>query len=142
MGPRPSPTGTPAESSGGWEDVSFDKSDGLSVAATSPVRTPTPLHFGGWFDPAEWRTAAAVRSLKTNAGLPARRKRPRHCRAAEKRDELAPFHSITSSARTRIDVGIVMPSAFAVLRLTISSTLVACWTGKSAGFSPLRIRPV
>jgi hypothetical protein len=38
---RPSPTGTPVESSGGWEDASFDKSDGLSVAATKPVRTPT-----------------------------------------------------------------------------------------------------
>src|SRR6266516_4695576 len=43
MGRRPSPTGTPAESSGGWQDVSFDKSDVLTVAATNPVRTPTPL---------------------------------------------------------------------------------------------------
>ena len=33
------------------------------------------------------------------------------------------------------------PSALAVLRLTISSTLVVCWTGRSAGFSPLRTRP-
>ena len=38
--------------------------------------------------------------------------------------------------------GNVMPSALAVLRLMYSSTLVACWTGRSAGFSPLRIRPV
>jgi hypothetical protein len=28
------------------------------------------------------------------------------------------------------------------LRLMISSTFVVCWTGRSAGFSPLRIRPV
>ena len=28
------------------------------------------------------------------------------------------------------------------LRLIYSSTLVACWTGKSAGLSPLRTRPV
>src|SRR5262245_25674595 len=68
--------------------------------------------------------------------------RPRSRRAAEQRDELAALHSITSSARTRIDVGTSRPSALAVLRLMISSTLVACWTGKSAGFSPLRIRPV
>jgi len=34
------------------------------------------------------------------------------------------------------------PSAVAVLRLIISSTFVACCTGRSAGFSPLRIRPV
>ncbi len=38
--------------------------------------------------------------------------------------------------------GTVRPKALAVLRLMISSTLVACWTGKSAGFSPLRMRPV
>ena len=34
-----------------------------------------------------------------------RRKRPRCSRTAEKRDELAPPHSITSSARGRSDVG-------------------------------------
>ena len=32
----------------------------------------------------------------------------------------------------------MIPSAFAVLRLMISSTLVSCRTGRSAGFSPLR----
>jgi len=31
--------------------------------------------------------------------LPTRRERPGRRRAAEKRDELTPFHSITSSAR-------------------------------------------
>ena len=36
----------------------------------------------------------------------------------------------------------VMPSALAVLRLMTSSTFVDCWTGRSAGFSPLRIRQV
>ena len=30
-----------------------------------------------------------------------------------------------------------MPSAFAVLRLMISSNLVTCWVGRSAGFAPL-----
>src|SRR5262245_34113163 len=73
--------------------------------------------------------------------LRACRERPSR-RAAEQRDEFAAFHSITSSARTRIDVGTSRPSALAVLRLMISSTLMACWIGKSAGFSPLRIRPV
>jgi putative effector of murein hydrolase LrgA (UPF0299 family) len=29
----------------------------------------------------------------------------------------------------------------AVLRLMYSSTLVTCWTGRTAGFSPLRTRP-
>ena len=38
--------------------------------------------------------------------------------------------------------GTLTPSALAVFRLMYSSTLVASWTGKSAGLSPLRIRPV
>jgi hypothetical protein len=71
----------------------------------------------------------------------ARRERPRDRRAAEQRDELAPFHSITSSARPTSGNGIVRPSVLAVLRLMISSTLEDRWTGKSAGFSPLRILP-
>src|SRR5207249_4403413 len=72
--------------------------------------------------------------------LRARRERPRH-RAAKQCDELAAFHSMTSSARPSSARGKVMPSVFAVLRLITSSTFVACWTGKSAGFSPLRMRP-
>jgi hypothetical protein len=51
----------------------------------------------------------------------------------------AVIYSITSSARARIEGGIVSPSAFAVLRLTTSSNLVGCWTGRSAGFAPFRI---
>jgi hypothetical protein len=41
-------------------------------------------------------------------------------------------YSITSSARSRNDSGIVRPSAFAVLRLIASSNLVGCSTGTSA----------
>jgi hypothetical protein len=51
-------------------------------------------------------------------------------------------YSMTSSARTSRAVGTERPSARAVFRLMISSTLVVCWTGRSAGFSPLRMRPV
>jgi hypothetical protein len=51
-------------------------------------------------------------------------------------------YSMTSSARARIDGGTVRPSALAVLRLMISSTFVDWTTGSSAGFSPLRTRPV
>jgi len=57
--------------------------------------------------------------------LRARRERPPRGRADE-RYELAPFHSITSSARSRIDVGTSKPRNFAVLRLMISSTFVVC----------------
>jgi hypothetical protein len=65
--------------------------------------------------------------------------RPR-CRAAEQRDELAPPHSITSSARASTVGGNSRSSAFAVLRLMTSSYLVGACTGRSAGFSPLRMR--
>src|SRR5262245_7291929 len=71
--------------------------------------------------------------------LRARRDWP-SCRAAEQRDELAPLHSITSSARASRLSGTLRPSAFAVLRLSTSSYLVGACTGRSAGFSPLRMR--
>src|SRR6266446_5429339 len=64
--------------------------------------------------------------------------RPRR-RAAEQGDELAPFHSITSSARSRIDVGSVTPIALAVFRLSANSKFAACSTGRSAGCAPRRI---
>src|SRR5215472_12517293 len=63
------------------------------------------------------------------------------CRAAEQRDERAAFHSITSSASASSLSGILRPSAFAVLRLITNANLMDCITGRSAGFSPLRIRP-
>src|SRR5215468_1534552 len=68
--------------------------------------------------------------------------RPPRRRAAEQRDELAVFHSITSSASAKSLSGIWRLSAFAVLRLMTRSNLIVCMTGRSAGFAPLRIRPV
>src|SRR6266446_4708693 len=62
------------------------------------------------------------------------------CRATDERDELAPVaHSITMSARASTVGGISRPRALAVLRLITSSYLVGSWTGRSAGFAPLRI---
>ena len=58
----------------------------------------------------------------------------------EPHDELAPSHSITSSARASSVGGTSRPSALAVLRLITSSYLVGACTGRSAGFSPLRMR--
>src|SRR5262249_29713672 len=71
--------------------------------------------------------------------LRARRERPRNCCAAEQRDERAPLHSITSSARASSDGGMVRPSTFAVVWWMVSSNLVGCWTGISPGFAPRRI---
>jgi hypothetical protein len=53
--------------------------------------------------------------------------------------EVAAVHSITSSARARRNDGSVNPMSRAALALTISSNLVGCSTGMSAGFAPLRI---
>jgi hypothetical protein len=50
-------------------------------------------------------------------------------------------YSITSSALACNVRGTVMPSVFAALRLITSSNLVARMIGRSAGLSPLRIRP-
>src|SRR5262249_45007367 len=53
-----------------------------------------------------------------------------HCRATEKRNELAPPHSITSSVRSRNDSGMPRPRALAVLRFTTSLNLVGYCTGR------------
>ena len=50
-------------------------------------------------------------------------------------------HSITSSASASSLSGISRPSDLAVLRLITNSNLSDRTTGRSAGFSPLRIRP-
>src|SRR5260370_33322836 len=47
-------------------------------------------------------------------------------------------HWMTSSARSSNDCGMVSPRALAVLRLITSSNLLACSTGRSAGFAPFR----
>ena len=56
---------------------------------------------------------------------------PRHRRSC---------HSITSSARARIEGGMVRPNACAVFMLTTNSSLLACSTGRSAGLVPFRMR--
>jgi ABC transporter substrate binding protein len=49
-----------------------------------------------------WRPTAHESNHRHRRLLRARRERPRRHRAAEQRDEIAPLHSITSSAATRI----------------------------------------
>src|SRR5678810_397509 len=51
-------------------------------------------------------------------------------------------HSITSSALASKVAGTVMLSILAVWWLITSSNLADCTTGKSAGFAPLRMRPL
>src|SRR5262249_15023311 len=87
------------------------------------------------------RTALEETDHRHRRLLRACRERPRDGSAADERDERTPLHSITSSASASSLSGMVRPSAFAVLRLITSSNLVGCMTGRSAGFSPLRILP-
>src|SRR5262249_22264574 len=51
-----------------------------------------------------------------------------------------PHHSMTSSVRASSVGGTSRPSALAVFRLITSSYLVGACTGRSAGFSPRRMR--
>src|SRR5262249_38787433 len=107
-------------------------------AALAPAEHAEPLGKGD--SPlalSRWSRAAQPSDRRPPGLLRARRERPRR-RAAEKRDELAPSHSITSSAMASSLSGIWRPSDFAVFALMISSNLVGCRTGRSAGFSPLR----
>src|SRR5262249_31101996 len=62
-------------------------------------------------------------------------------RAAEQHDELAPLHSITSSAVASSVAGISKPRALAVVRLTQRSNWPGTSTGLSPGFATRRISP-
>ena len=66
--------------------------------------------------------------------------RPGDRAAGEERDEIPPPHSIVSLAVASSQSDTFSPSALAVLRLMTSSKVFGAWTGRSAGFSPLRMR--
>jgi len=61
------------------------------------------------------------------------------CFGAWARSSHCVAYSITCVARTNMEVGISIPSAFAVFKFNPNSNVVGCSTGKSAGFVPLRI---
>jgi hypothetical protein len=88
------------------------------------------------------REARAIAEGQERNPLPQHQQSSTNTRRGERLLASPDFHSITSSARASSVLETSRPSAFAVFRLMYSSTLVTCWTGKSAGFSPLRIRPV
>src|SRR5262249_47045723 len=92
--------------------------------------------------PRSWLAERRWRATRLSASSPpvrARRERPRRRRPADQGDELAPLHSISSSARSRNDSGIVRPSPLAVVRLMTRSNFVGCSTGMSAGLAPCKI---
>ena len=84
---------------------------------------------------------AQLRSAKTPGARPRPRPDARMCGGEVSSTPLhLPPHSITSSARASSVGGTSRPSALAVLRLIDNSYLVGTCTGRSAGFSPLRMR--
>src|SRR5262249_22624866 len=110
-------------------------------ASIDPTEFAQPLHkSGGPFALGCPRARAQISDGRQLARLlRPRRERPRCCRAAEQRDELAPLHSITSSASASSLSGIVRLSALAVVRLKTRSNLAGCSTGMSPGVAPRRI---
>ena len=61
-------------------------------------------------------------------------------RTGDNTNDVAPPHSITSSAWARSVAGTAKSSARAVFKLTTSSSLADCSTGRSPGRSPLMMR--
>src|SRR5262249_8493406 len=88
------------------------------------------------------RRAAAphVRFAPTATELMRRREVSRSVKSGFEQSQHGRPYSITSSARVMSVGGTSRPSAVAVLRLMTSSYLVGACTGRSAGFSPLRMR--
>src|SRR5262249_46434354 len=150
-------------------DINFQPDELGCELGEAFAASPRPAIFdrdGASFDPAEFAQPLhkssgqlALRGRRSRAQesdgrqlprlLRARRARPRDGRAAESQDELAAFHSITSSARRRKDSCIVRPiyiAAFSLVAnpniqayLTGKLNFVGCSTGKSAGFVPCKI---
>src|SRR5262249_928818 len=74
-----------------------------------------------------------VGTVTGSSGRPSQGSRPSIL--TEPHDELASFHSITSSARASNVGGMAIPTALAVLRLMISSNLVGWTIASSPGCS-------
>jgi hypothetical protein len=66
--------------------------------------------------------------------------RPCERHTAETGDDIPPSHSITSSARRRMDGGMVMPRVLAVLRFKVNTNFDGSTTGSSATSPPWRMR--
>src|SRR5947208_13700060 len=93
---------------------------------------------GGRF---RWRTRTQESNYPYCLLLRGYRERPCGSRTANKRDELAPPHSITSSARNKSDVGMDIPRACAVRMLSTVSDFVGRSIGSAAGSAPRATLP-
>jgi hypothetical protein len=105
--------------------------------AEQPLNEPDRPVTPGWLQYAAQRLLGRIAS--TPVVDPQQSKLPLGSRRSSKIRDVGGPHWITSSARSSSDCEIVMPSAFAVLRLMPSSNSLGCSTGRSAGLAPLRI---
>jgi hypothetical protein len=77
-------------------------------------------------------------TFRSASGMPCPARVEPACASSAPRRSVA--HWINSSAVANSVSGMVRPRAFAVLRLMASSIFVSCCTGRTAGFSPFRMR--
>jgi len=83
-------------------------------------------------------TASPLRQLSPVADMRSDEAMSEKCHERTRAGAAKGNYSMTSSARPSSVIGKVRPRALAVLRLMMNSTFTTCWTGKSAGFAPLR----
>src|SRR6516165_6954840 len=136
------------------DEVTHERRQAIVLAAEPMVLNDSVLAFNvaGFTEAFRERCRMAIGAIERSTTdkadhrqllrlLRARRERPSSRCAGEQRYELATgAHSITSSARSKSAVGNVTPIALARAALMISSNLVGCWTGKSPGLVPFKMR--
>src|SRR5262249_30084570 len=105
-----------------WAPADID----AQIASFDPAESSQPLHqcSDPRFSDRIVRVQVPQEANPPRARLLRARREGPHSRAAEQGNELAPSHSITSSARARRDGGTSRPSTFAVMRLMTKSNLV------------------
>jgi hypothetical protein len=102
------------------------------MARSGPLRTLTS-------SAQRSRSEAGGRAARASGPLERASSTPEYVHGSWEHMIVGRIHSMISSARVNTGCGIVRPSVLAVLRLMISSNVVGCSTGRSAGFAPLRI---
>ena len=123
-----------------WLDVS---QVGLEPSGSAPTEEQQPI---SWvFTHSQGFGLTLARARRGSAGTPPHRDADTGVVLPARPSTIpcsspAPTYWITSSARSRSVGGKVIPSTWAVFRLRTSSNLVGCSTGRSAGFTPFKMR--
>ena len=113
---------------------------GMAPLLALPTNSKHRNLFRDWFATvcvSSWRELMSALPLESG-----HLQRTSRCQLSANSGHASPHYSITSSAMESTPAGMARRSALAVVRLMTNSNLVDCSTGRSAGFAPLRIRPV